>query len=62
MPPKNSLYKVTHSSPELKTVGEYLDVITSPASAYNGNADKFLAVVGEDGRTTNRISVISKVR
>ncbi len=57
MPNKTELYMVTHSSPELETVGDYLNVQTSPAFAYNGNSDKFLSVVGKD-KKTNRERII----
>lgn len=48
------LYKITHSSPELKTVGDYLNEDNSIAFIYNGKADEFLNIVGEDGLTNRQ--------
>lgn len=53
MPNDKKLYKVTHSSPEIKTVIDYVTDPNSPAFIYAANPADFLAVAGEDG-ITNR--------
>jgi hypothetical protein len=44
-------YKVTHSSPELETLHDYITDPDSPAFAYGNDYRRFLAVLGEDGLT-----------
>lgn len=54
-------YQVTHSSFELKTVGEYVDEINSPAHLYKKNSKErdFLLVKDEDGVTNeDRINLL----
>lgn len=47
------LYKITVSSPEFETVGDFLDDQNSVAFSYSNDPEKFLNVVGED-TLTNR--------
>lgn len=51
---KTLVYEVTHSSPEFKTVADYIQDPTSPAHEYIGDMDSFLSVLHKDGKTTNR--------
>jgi hypothetical protein len=48
------LYSVTHTSPEIETVGEYINQATSPAIGYLGREEDFLRIVGEDSRTNRQ--------
>lgn len=54
-----AVYTVTHSSPELRTVADYIRDISSPAHAYINNMEDFLSVLQEDGVTTNREAIES---
>lgn len=57
MPNTKELYKITHSSPEIKTVGDFLDDRNGVAHSYQKKPDAFLAIsaVDSDGvRRTNR--------
>lgn len=61
MPNDKELYHVTFSSPELTTVGDYLDDKNSPAYMYNTMPEKFLSIVGED-QLTNRQRIESSFK
>lgn len=53
------VYEVTHSSPEIKTVGAYVSDINSPAYQYADDPEGFLKVTGTDGKT-NKERIIAK--
>lgn len=48
------LYTVTFSSPEFKTVFEYLNYGQSPAFSYRNEPERFLNVLGPDGLTNRQ--------
>lgn len=54
MPNTKELYKITHSSPELKTVGDFLSDSDSIANAYENDPERFLNIVGSHDGLTNR--------
>ncbi|MBS0031608.1 M15 family metallopeptidase [Chitinophaga sp. 22321] len=53
------IYLVTHTNPELKTVGEFVNESSSPAFAYVNNIDAFLAIKDRNG-VTNREAILRK--
>lgn len=57
---KVQVYEVTHSSPEFKTVADYIRDPSSPAHRYVDDTTSFLSVLHRDGKTTNRQSIESK--
>ena len=56
---KVELYEVTHSSPEIKTVQDYLERLESPAFSMKAHPEDFLNIKGPDG-LTNRERIESK--
>ena len=50
----SDLYRIQHLSPELKTVGEYVREIISPARQFINKEAEFLAIQGPDGRTNQQ--------
>lgn len=54
---KTLVYEVTHSSPEFKTVADYIEDPSSPAHQYVKDMDSFLLVLHKDGKTTNRQTI-----
>lgn len=57
MEENKEVYEVTHSSPEFKTVADYISDPSSPAFEYAKDMEAFLSVVHADGTTTNREAV-----
>ena len=51
MPNPQELYKITHSSPELDTVGDFLFDKNCPAHSYWEKPDDFLNIIGIDDLT-----------
>jgi hypothetical protein len=54
MPNLKELYKITHSSPELETVGDFLNDRDSIANTYKDDPERFLNIVGSHDHLTNR--------
>lgn len=54
---KTQVYEVTHSSPEFKTVADYIRDPSSPAHEYIKDMDSFLSVLHKDEKTTNRQAI-----
>lgn len=56
------IYEIVHSSPEFKTLAEYISDPSSPAHGYAEDMDSFLSVLHADGVTTNRQSIESSYK
>jgi len=56
------VYEITHSSPELKTVADFILEPGSPASQYSTDMEAFLDVKQKDGITTNRKAIEGNYR
>lgn len=52
--PDRGLYKVFHSSSEIKTVIDYVNDISSPAYPYAKDPERFLNIIGDDGLTNRQ--------
>lgn len=52
------VYQVTHSSPELTTLKEYLGEVNSPGFQYVKEPDKFLQIKGENGTNEDMINLL----
>ena len=57
----SDVYEITHSSFELKTVGDFIFAAGSPASHYINKEEEFLSVVNKSGKT-NKETIISKFK
>ena len=60
MEENTQVYEVTHSSPEFKTVADYIRDVSSPAAMYVDSMSDFLSVLQSDGATTNRQAIESR--
>ena len=57
----SDVYEITHSSFELKTVGDFIFAPGSPASRYINKEKEFLAVKNKEG-ITNKEAIISRFK
>lgn len=57
----NDVYEITHSSFELKTVGDFIFAPGSPASRYINKEEEFLSIRNKEGKT-NREAIISRFK
>lgn len=56
-----NVYEVIYSSPELRTVGEYVSDISSPAFQFINKEEEFLRVTNSTGKT-NREAILEKYK
>lgn len=58
MADKVDVYQVTHSSPELITLKDYLSQVNSPGAKYVKESDNFLKIQGPDGTNEDMINLL----